>query len=85
MKRPIRDFGQSVRERLLTLAHRENVQLEYILLRYAIERFLYRLSKSEFRNQFVMARGLRTLGRTSKTGRTSRTAVAMARFARAPC
>ena len=43
MSRPIVDFGQSVRARLLSVAKVQGVQLEYVLLRYALERFLYRL------------------------------------------
>lgn len=48
MRRGITNFGASVRARLLTVAQRENVQFEYILLRYALERFLYRLGLSEY-------------------------------------
>ena len=40
MKRKISNYGDSVRARLLALARSENVQLEYLLLRYALERFL---------------------------------------------
>ena len=39
MKRKISNYGDSVRARLLALARSENVQLEYLLLRYALERF----------------------------------------------
>ena len=43
VKKEVVNFGDSVRARLLAVAKRENVQLEYLLLRYALERFLYRL------------------------------------------
>jgi hypothetical protein len=46
MKRGVTNFGASVRARLLAVAQKENVQFEYILLRYALERFLYRLGSS---------------------------------------
>jgi hypothetical protein len=35
MKRGVTNFGASVRARLLAVAQKENVQFEYILLRYA--------------------------------------------------
>lgn len=40
------NFGDSVRARLLAIAQKENIQLEYLLLRYALERFLYRFGMS---------------------------------------
>lgn len=54
MKKPMRNIGHSVRVRLLTIANEREVQLEYILLRYAFERFLYRLGKSVYANRFVL-------------------------------
>ena len=54
MKRKIVNFGQSVRERLLTIARERNIQLEYLLLRYAFERFLYRLGKSDYSERFIL-------------------------------
>lgn len=54
MKRKIYNYGDSVRARLLALARSENVQLEYLLLRYALERFLYRLGKSEYSDRFIL-------------------------------
>ena len=38
--KPLMNFGDSVRARLLAIAKSENIQLEYLLLRYALERFL---------------------------------------------
>lgn len=38
--KPLMNFGDSVRARLLAIAQKENIQLEYLLLRYALERFL---------------------------------------------
>lgn len=54
MRRGIINFGASVRARLLAVAQRENVQFEYILLRYALERFLYRLGLSEYADRFIL-------------------------------
>lgn len=46
--------GVSIRARLLAVAKKENVQFEYLLLRYALERFLYRLGVSSYANQFIL-------------------------------
>lgn len=54
MKKPLTNYGHSVRVRLLTLANERGVQLEYVLLRYAFERFLYRLGESAQANRFVL-------------------------------
>lgn len=54
MKRKIVNYGHSVRERLLTIARQRDVQLEYLLLRYAFERFLYRLGKSDYSERFIL-------------------------------
>jgi predicted nucleotidyltransferase component of viral defense system len=44
----------SVRARLLNIARARGEEFEYVLTRYANERLLYRLSKSRFRDQFVL-------------------------------
>jgi len=54
MKKPTTNFGHSVRTRLLAIANERGVQLEYVLLRYAFERFLYRLGRSAYANRFVL-------------------------------
>jgi len=43
-----------VRARLLNLAHARGEEFEYVLTRYANERLLYRLTRSRFRDQFVL-------------------------------
>ena len=52
--KPLMNFADSVRARLLAIAKKENIQLEYLLLRYALERFLYRLGKSRYSDLFVL-------------------------------
>lgn len=52
--KPLSNPAASIRARLLTIANKEGVQLEYLLLRYALERFLYRLGHSRYANQFVL-------------------------------
>ncbi len=44
----------SVRQRLLNLAHQQRRDFQDVLRRYAIERLLYRLSQSEYANQFIL-------------------------------
>jgi hypothetical protein len=44
----------SVRQRLLNLAHERNESFQRILLQYAFERLLYRLSQSSVRDRFVL-------------------------------
>lgn len=44
----------SVRQRLLTLSRIRNEDFDYILRRYALERLLYRLAKSEYADKFVL-------------------------------
>ena len=46
--KPLMNFADSVRARLLAIAKKENIQLEYLLLRYA----LYRLGKSRYSDLF---------------------------------
>lgn len=42
----IKNMGHSVNVRLKQLAQEQNVGFDYLLLRYAYERFLYRLGQS---------------------------------------
>jgi hypothetical protein len=54
MRKPLRNIGASVRARLLNLARERNQPFELLLIRYALERLLYRLSTSEHREKFVL-------------------------------
>ena len=47
----------SLRARLLNLAKKENIDFQLIIIRFLHERFLYRLSKSDFSEQFVLKGG----------------------------
>ncbi len=49
-----RNLPASVHQRLLNIARQEGVELEYLLVRYANERLLCRLSQSSVRDQFVL-------------------------------
>jgi len=49
-----RDIGASVRQRLLNQAHEQGRPFQELLQYFVMERFLYRLSKSQFRDAFIL-------------------------------
>ena len=58
MKREIKNKPASIRARLMNIARAEGVDFDALLLRYFQERFLYRLSISEFSDHLVLKGGL---------------------------
>ena len=48
MKKSSKNIVASVRQRLLNLSRQRSEDFNFILTKYALERFLYRLSCSEF-------------------------------------
>lgn len=54
MRKPLQNVGASVRARLLNLAKERNQPFELLLVRYTLERLLYRLSTSKHREKFVL-------------------------------
>jgi hypothetical protein len=44
----------SIRQRLLNIARDQKIEFQLVLTRYALERFLYRLSRSNYSNEFVL-------------------------------
>ena len=54
MAKTIVNMGASVRARLLAIAKERKQTFDLILTRYAIERLLYRLGNSRFRDRFVL-------------------------------
>lgn len=64
-----KDLAASVRARLLNIAKAEGVDFNQVLVRYTLERFLYRLSQSPHADRFVLkgALYLRS-GTTCRTG-----------------
>jgi predicted nucleotidyltransferase component of viral defense system len=54
MRKPLQNIGASVRARLLNLAKQRNQPFELLLVRYTLERLLYRLSTSKHRESFVL-------------------------------
>jgi predicted nucleotidyltransferase component of viral defense system len=58
VKKKIKNILESIRARLLNISKAENIDFDSLLLRYMQERFLYRLSISEYKNNFVLKGGL---------------------------
>ena len=50
----IKDMGHSVNARLKSLAGQRRVSFDYLLLRYAYERFLFRLGRSQQSSRFIL-------------------------------
>lgn len=56
-KKEIKNYGKSVRARLLTVSKESRVPYMTILVRYLQERLLYRVSQSEFKENFYLKGG----------------------------
>ena len=54
MNRPLKDVGASVRARLLQLAKQRGDDFQLLLTRYANERLLYRLTRSQHSGLFLL-------------------------------
>jgi predicted nucleotidyltransferase component of viral defense system len=50
----IKNLAASVRQRLLNLADKRREPFQYMLVQYGLERLLYRISRSEHRDRFVL-------------------------------
>ena len=55
--RAITNIGKSVREKLFHISMREGYEFEKLLIRYLHERFIYRMSISPYRNNFMLKGG----------------------------
>tara|TARA_R110002072_G_scaffold230381_2_gene387667 strand:+ start:21 stop:857 length:837 start_codon:yes stop_codon:yes gene_type:complete len=53
----VKNIAASVKQRLLNLAKDRNEDFNYVLMRYVIERFLYRLSVSKYADTFLLKGG----------------------------
>lgn len=58
----IKNLGASVRNRLMNVAKQAHVDFNRILLLYFQERFLYRLSRSPYKNSFILKGGVLLYG-----------------------
>ena len=53
-KPKLKNVPASIRQKLLNLAHERNQDFGLVLTKYALERILFRISKSQFRDVFVL-------------------------------
>ena len=53
-KEAVKDIAASVRQRLLNIAKEQEEDFNLILTRYGLERMLYRLSQSKWRDKFLL-------------------------------
>ena len=58
MKEKGRNLPASVQQRLRNRVLRTGEDLQYVLMRYAVERFLYRFSRSDFADEVVVKANL---------------------------
>lgn len=63
---------ESIRQRLLNHARRENVDFQLVLTRYGLERFLYRLGQSNHRDSFLLKGAFLFLAWKQEIGRPTR-------------
>lgn len=54
MTRPLRNLSASVQKRLLNRVRQSGEDFQYILMRYGLERMMYRLSRSIYANRFIV-------------------------------
>lgn len=69
MKRPLRDLAASVRQRLANAAKLQGRPAAEVLQYYAMERFLYRLGSSPYRDRFVLKGALMLVAWRAPAGR----------------
>lgn len=57
MKKPVKNYGKSVKTRLLNLMKSSGYRYMYLLARYFNERLLYRVSVSRYKDNFLLKGG----------------------------
>ena len=72
MAKQTKDIAASVRQRLLNLARAEGQLFDVVLVAFGLERLVYRLSVSEYRDRFVLKGGMLVTLWTADTGRFTR-------------
>ena len=72
MAKQPKDIAASVRQRLLSLARAEGQLFDVVLVAFGLERLVYRLSVSEYRDRFVLKGGMLVTLWTADTGRFTR-------------
>src|SRR5271166_4228421 len=53
-KPPIKNMGASVRSRLLNISKQRRQPFQLVLTYYVLERLLYRLSQTKYRDRFIL-------------------------------
>ena len=67
-----KNTAASVRARLLNKAKLNNLDYNRMLLLYGQERFLFRLSKSDYKDQFILKGGILFYGKHQNNARTTK-------------
>lgn len=57
MTKESKDYGKSVKAKLLNLSKAEGLPYQPLLIRYVQERLLYRLAQSKYKNRFYLKGG----------------------------
>ena len=71
-KKPIKNINISVKERLLALAKSNNIDFNRVLLLYIQERFLYRMSLSSYKLNFILKGGILFYAGYKESARSTR-------------
>lgn len=72
MNPDIKNIAHSIRQRLLDVSKKRNVDYQFCLTHYALERFLYRLSKSLHAEKFTLKGALLLMSWTNEPYRPTR-------------
>jgi len=83
-KAGIKNMAASVKARLLNLAHGTGKPYDEVLVQYALERFLFRLSKSPNKQHFLLKGGLLLLAKGLPQARPTRDIDLLARMPHDP-
>jgi predicted nucleotidyltransferase component of viral defense system len=71
-EKKLKNMAASVKSRLLNLSRKSGKPFQELLIHYGLERFLYRLSRSSFRDKFILKGGLLLAGMGISQARTTR-------------
>lgn len=68
----VKNMAASVKDKLLQMARQSGKPFQSLLIQYGLERFLYRLSQSSFKEEFILKGGLLLVGMGFPLARTTR-------------
>jgi len=72
MREPVRNMAASVRARLLSISRERNQPFELLLTRYVLERLLYRLTTTRYRDRFILKGAMLLAARSADPFRPTR-------------